>query len=264
MKDELKDELKNETKDEIKNVQIEGRNAVMEALRAEQGIDKIFFKKGEIEGSLKVILKMAKEAGVVTTETPMKKLDEISQTGKHQGVIALCPSYTYVDIYDILEKAEKLGEPPFIIILDEITDPHNLGAILRTADACGVHGVIIPKRRAASLTAVVSKTSAGAISYVPIARVTNLAATIERLKKRGLWVAAAYGGGMPMYEAYLAEPLAIVIGNEGTGVGRLIKERCDFNVAIPSLGKVESLNASVAAGVLMYETLRQRRFGIVN
>lgn len=242
-----------------RGLQLEGRNAVMEALRSDRPIDKIMVKRGEIEGTLKVIVAMAAEKGIVVQQVDKTKLEYMSGGRNNQGIVALCPAHQYCDVSDILEIARKKNEPPFIIILDEITDPHNLGAIIRTADAAGAHGVIIPKRRAVGLTAIVSKTSAGAIEYVPVARVNNIASTIDELKKQNIWVACVDMNEQTYFEADLKGALAIVIGSEGEGVGRLVKEKCDFSVGIPMYGRISSLNASVSAGLVMYEAVRQRK-----
>lgn len=246
--------------EELAGLQLEGRNPVMEALNHGKTIDKIIVKKGEVEGTLKVIVAKAIEKGIVVQEVDKVKMEQMSRSNNCQGVIALCPAHEYCDIYDILDKAKEKGEDPFIIVLDEITDPHNLGAIIRTANACGAHGVIIPKRRAVGLTAIVSKTSAGAVEYVPVARVTNISKTIEDLKKAGVWVTCADMKGTDYYKAELSGPIAVVIGSEGEGVSRLVKEKCDFSVRIPMYGEIASLNASVAAGLVMYEVVRQRKF----
>lgn len=248
-----------ERDDEFEGLQLEGRNPVLEALNHGKTIDKIIVKKGEIEGTLKVIVAKAVEKGIVVQEVDKHKMELISKSHNNQGIIALCPAKEYVEVDDILNIAKEKNEDPFIIILDEITDPHNLGAVLRTADACGAHGVIIPKRRAVGLTAVVSKTSAGAVEHVAVARVTNIARTIDDLKKAGVWVTCADMKGTVYYDAELKGPIALVIGSEGEGVGRLIKEKCDFSVKIPMYGKISSLNASVAASLVMYEVVRQRR-----
>ncbi len=240
--------------------QLEGRNSVLEALNFDKPIDKIFVKKGEVEGTLKVIVAKAIEKGIIVQEVDKLKMEQIRRTNNPQGVIALCPAHEYCDVEDILQKAKSLGEDPFIIILDEISDPHNLGAIIRTADATGAHGVIIPKRRAVGLTAVVSKTASGALEHVPVARVSNISNEIEKLKKAGIWVACAHMKGTEYFNADLKGPMAIVIGNEGEGVSRLVREKCDYTVKIPMYGNIESLNASVASAVLMYEVVRQRRF----
>lgn len=240
--------------------QLEGRNSVLEALNHNKTIDKIFVKKGEIDGTLKVIVAKALEKGIIVQEIDKLKMEQMKRTNNPQGIIALCPAHEYCEVSDMLENARKKGEDPFIIILDEITDPHNLGAIIRTADAVGAHGVIIPKRRAVSLTAIVSKTSSGALEYVPVARVNNISKEIEKLKKEGLWIACTDMKGTTYFEADLKGPIGLVIGNEGNGVSRLIKETCDFSIKIPMFGKIESLNASVAAGLTMYEVVRQRKF----
>lgn len=244
--------------DKPERLQLEGRNPVLEAINHDKSIDKILFKKGEIEGTLKMILAKAKAKGIVTQEVARQKLDEISETGNHQGVIALCPAYEYCEVPDMLAAAKENGATPFLLILDGITDPYNLGAVIRTAEACGVHGIIIPKRRAVGITGVAAKASAGAAEHVRVARVNNLSRVIEDLKKDGFWVACADMDGQTMYKSSLTGPLAIVIGGEGEGVSRLVKEKCDFTVSIPMYGKIGSLNASVAAGVLMYEAVRQR------
>lgn len=236
---------------------IGGRNPVREALRANRPINRLHILQGELNGSLGEIMSVARERGIPVQRHTRDRLDSISCGIAHQGVVALAASRGYVDVDDILKDA---GQTPFILMLDEINDPHNLGAILRTADAAGVDGVIIPNRRSASLTPVVAKTSAGAVEYVPVARVTNITATIEELKKRGLWVVGAHmEGGVTYWEAALEGPLVLVIGGEGKGLGRLVREKCDLLVTLPMLGQVGSLNASVAAGLLMYEVLRQRR-----
>ena len=238
--------------------QLEGRNAVLEVLKSGRDIEKIIVAKGNIEGTIKRIIAMAAERKIVVQHVDRNRMDEMSQTKNHQGVIAIVSSHSYVSVEDILKKAEEKGKEPFIIILDEITDPHNFGAILRTADAAGADGVIISKRRSVGLTATVAKTSAGAIEYVPVAKVTNIANTIEDLKKAGLWIACTDMDGKSYFESDLKGPLALVIGSEGEGVGRLIKEKCDFTVSIPMYGNISSLNASVAAALFMYEVVRQR------
>jgi len=240
---------------------IEGRNPVLEALRAGRTINKILVAKGEKEGSIKQIIALARQQGIVVQEVDRAKLDNNSLTHAHQGVIALVAAKDYVDVDDILSSAEQKGEPPFIIILDEINDSRNLGSILRTADAVGAHGIIIPKRRAVGLTSVVSKASAGAIEYVPVARVTNIAQTIEYLKKKNIWVVGTDADSeKPFYSSDLTGAIALVIGSEGEGIGRLVREKCDFTVSIPMMGKISSLNASVAAAIVMYEIRRQRGF----
>lgn len=238
---------------------IEGRNAVIEALRAGRTIDKIYIAKGDVDQTLGHIASKARGAGIVVVEADRRKLDAMSQTHAHQGVIALCAVKEYCTVADILAVAEARGEPPFIIVCDEISDPHNLGAIIRSAECAGAHGVIIPKRRSAGLTAIVDKTSAGAAEHVAIARVPNLSAAISELKKSGLWVyGAAAEGASPMWQTDLTGPVCLVIGSEGDGIGRLVRENCDFLVSIPLKGQISSLNASAAAAVLMYEVLRQR------
>ena len=235
-----------------------GRNPVLEAIKAGRSIDKILIKKGKYEGSIIPVVKKAKEAGIIIQETERSKLDAVAEGGNHQGVIAYVSAYEYVSAEDILNKAKEKGEAPFVIICDKITDPHNLGAIIRTANCVGAHGVIIPKRGSAGLNSAAVKTSAGAVEYTGVAKVTNISDTIEKLKKEGLWIAAADMDGQPMYEVDLKGALGIVIGSEGEGVSRLVKEKCDFIVSIPMRGEINSLNASVAAGVVMYEALRQR------
>lgn len=238
--------------------QLEGRNPVLEALNHDRPIDKIIVKKGEIEGTLKVIVAKAREKGIPVQEADKVKMEHLTRSHNNQGVIAICPTHEYCEVSDILESARSKGEQPLIVILDELTDPHNLGAIIRTAECCGAHGIIIPKRRAAGLTAIVGKTSAGAVEYMPVARVTNLARTIDDLKKENIWVACADMGGQTYYEAPLDGALAIVIGSEGQGVSRLIKDKCDFTVGIPMKGHIQSLNASVSASLILYEAVRQR------
>lgn len=241
------------------NDKIIGRNPVMEAIKSGREIDKIIVKKGEIEGSLLPLIKKAKNAGIPVIEADRQKLDSLSEGGNHQGVIAYAAMHSYVEVKDILAAAREKGRAPFIIILDKITDPHNFGSILRTANCAGADGVIIPKRSSVGLSEVVAKTSAGAIEYVPVAKVTNIAQTIEALKKEGLWIAGAEAGGDAMYKTDLTGAIALVIGSEGEGISRLVKEKCDFLVEIPMFGDVNSLNASVAAAVLMYEIVRQRQ-----
>lgn len=237
-----------------------GRNPVIEALRSDSEINKIYLAKGELQGSAKEIVALAKEKGVQIQTVERAKLDQMFPKENHQGVAASIAEANYVDWQDMLESARKKGEDPLLIILDELEDPHNLGAILRSADAVGAHGVIIPKRRAVALTAGVAKAAAGAVAYVPVARVSNLAQTIEALKKEGVWVAGAAMGGTEVYKQNLTGPLAIVIGSEGKGLGRLVAEKCDFLIALPMQGKINSLNASVATGVILYEVLRQRKY----
>lgn len=237
---------------------IEGRNAVLEAFRSGKTIDKLFVLDGCQDGPIKSILREAKKTDAIINFVEKERLDRLSKTGHHQGVVAQAAAYEYAEVDDILEAARQKEEPPFIFILDEIEDPHNLGAIIRTANLAGAHGVIIPKRRAVGLTATVAKTSAGAINYTPVAKVTNIAKTIEELKKHGLWFVCADMDGTSMYKLDLKGPIGLVIGNEGSGVSRLVKEKCDFVASIPMKGDIDSLNASVAAGVLAYEIVRQR------
>lgn len=237
---------------------IEGRNAVLEAFRAGKTVDKIFLLDGNQDGPIRSIVREAKKNDTIINYVTKERLDQMSETGKHQGAIAYIAAYEYAELEDILKIAEEKGEPPFLILLDNIEDPHNLGAIIRTANLVGAHGVVIPKRRAAGLTATVARTSAGALNYTPVAKVTNLSTTIEELKKRGLWFVCADMTGEVMYKVNLKGPIGLVIGNEGEGVSRLVKEKCDYNAMIPMKGDIDSLNASVAAGVLAYEILRQR------
>ena len=237
---------------------IEGRNAVIEAFRAGKTIDKPFVLEHCKEGSMNTVLREAKKQGTVINYVKRERLDQMSETGKHQGVIAYIAAYEYGSVEDILKKAEDKGEQPFVIILDDIEDPHNLGAIIRTANLAGAHGVIIPKHRASGLTATVVKASAGAINYTPVAKVTNISKTIEELKEKGLWFVCADMDGTTMYDLDLKGPIGLVIGNEGKGVSRLVKEKCDFIAKVPMFGDIDSLNASVAAGVLAYEIVRQR------
>ncbi|SHO47198.1 23S rRNA (guanosine(2251)-2'-O)-methyltransferase RlmB [Anaerocolumna xylanovorans] len=237
---------------------IEGRNAVLEAFRSGKTIDRLFILDGCQDGPIKSILREAKKGDTIINFVKKERLDQLSETGKHQGVMAYAAAYEYAEVEDILKAAEEKGEPPFIILLDGIEDPHNLGAILRTANQAGAHGVIIPKRRATGLTATVAKTSAGAINYIPVAKVTNLSVTIEELKEKGLWFVCADMEGDVMYKLNLKGPIGLVIGSEGEGVGRLIKEKCDYMAKIPMFGNIDSLNASVAMGVLSYEIVRQR------
>ena len=237
---------------------IEGRNAVMEAYRAGKTIDKLYVLDGCQDGPILSIKREAKKHDTMLKYVTKERLDQLSETGKHQGVIAVAAAYEYATVEEMLAKAKEQGEPPFLFLLDNIEDPHNLGAIIRTANLAGAHGVIIPKNRAVGLTATVARTSAGALNYTPVARVTNLAKTIEELKKEGLWFVCSDMGGELMYRQDLTGPIGLVIGNEGEGVGRLVKEKCDFVTAIPMKGNIDSLNASVAAGVLAYEIVRQR------
>ena len=238
---------------------IEGRNAVIEALRAGTSIDKIYLQKGETDRTLGHIASTAREKGIVVVDADKRKLDFMSRTHAHQGIIALASVREYVSVADILNAAREKGEAPLIVVCDEISDPHNLGAIIRTAECAGAHGVIIPKRRSAGLTSVVGKTSAGAVSYVPVARVPNIAALLKELQKEGVWVfGTAAEGTTTLYDADLKGPAAIVIGSEGDGMTRLVREGCDFLVSIPMKGKISSLNASAAAAILLYEAVRQR------
>ena len=237
---------------------IEGRNAVIEAFRAGKTVDKLFVLEHCKEGSMNTILREAKKRDTVIQYVKKERLEQMSETGKHQGVIAYIAAYEYASVEDILKKAEEKGEPPFVVILDDIEDPHNLGAIIRTANLAGAHGVIIPKHRAAGLTATAVKASAGAINHTPVVKVTNIAKTIEDLKDKGLWFVCADMGGTTMYDLDLKGALGLVIGNEGKGVSRLVKEKCDFVASIPMFGDIDSLNASVAAGVMAYEIVRQR------
>ena len=238
---------------------IEGRNAVIEALRAGTPVDKIYLARGETDSALGHIASTARSKGIVVVECDRRKLDGMSRTHSHQGVIALAAVREYASVDDILAAAREKGEPPLIVVCDELSDPHNLGAVIRTAECAGAHGVIIPKRRSAGLTAVVAKTSAGAVSHIPVARVPNLTACLKELKDEGLWVFGAdTAGDRTLYEADLKGPAAIVIGSEGDGMGRLVAEKCDFRVRIPMKGKLNSLNASAAAAILIYEAVRQR------
>lgn len=237
---------------------IEGRNAVMEAFRSGKTIDRVYVLKGCQDGPINSILREARKHDTLVNFVAKERLDQMSETGKHQGVIASAAAYAYAEVEDMLKLAEKKGEPPFLFLLDDIEDPHNLGAIIRTANLAGAHGVIIPKRRAVGLTATVARTSAGALNYTPVAKVTNLSATIEELKEKGMWFVCADMGGTTMYDLNLTGPIGLVIGNEGDGVSRLVKEKCDFVASIPMKGEIDSLNASVAAGVLAYEIVRQR------
>lgn len=237
---------------------IEGRNAVIEAFRSGKTIDKLYVLDGCKDGPVMTIIREAKKTDTIIRYVDREILDRLSKTGHHQGVVANAAAYDYAEVKDILNAAREKGEPPFVFILDGIEDPHNLGAIIRTANLAGAHGVIIPKRRAVGLTATVAKTSAGALNYTPVAKVTNLSATIEELKKEGLWFVCADMGGETMYNLNLTGPIGLVIGNEGEGVSRLVKEKCDYVASIPMKGNIDSLNASVAAGVLAYEIVRQR------
>ena len=237
---------------------IEGRNAVIEAFRSGKTIDKVFILDGCQDGPIATIKREAKKQDTLMKFVTKERLDQMSETGKHQGVIAYAAAYEYAEVEDMLKLAEEKGEPPFLILLDNIEDPHNLGAIIRTANLAGAHGVIIPKNRAAGLTAAVARTSAGALNYTPVAKVTNMAKTIEGLKKQGLWFVCADMDGKTMYQLDLKGPIGLVVGSEGDGVGRLVKEKCDFVASIPMKGDIDSLNASVAAGVFAFEIVRQR------
>lgn len=238
---------------------IEGRNAVLEAFRSGKTIDKLFVQKGCQDGPIRTIIREAKKHDTILDYVAKERLDQLSETKKHQGVIAYAAAYEYAQVEDMLAAAKEKKEEPFLILLDNIEDPHNLGAIIRTANLAGAHGVIIPKRRAAGLTATVAKASAGALNYTPVAKVTNLSQVIKELKEQGIWFVCADMDGDTMYQLDLKGPIGLVIGGEGDGVSKLVKENCDFNAAIPMAGEIESLNASVAAGVLAYEIVRQRR-----
>lgn len=237
---------------------IEGRNAVLEAFRSGRPIDKLYVLDGCQDGPVRTIVREARKHDTIIQFVEKERLSQLSETGRHQGVIAFAAAYEYAEVEDMLKLAEEKGEDPFIIILDNIEDPHNLGAIIRTANLAGAHGVIIPKRRAVGLTATVAKTSAGALNYTPVAKVTNIVKTIEELKEKGLWFVCADMGGTTMYDLNLKGAIGLVIGNEGEGVSRLVRENCDFIASIPMKGDIDSLNASVAAGVLAYEIVRQR------
>lgn len=237
---------------------IEGRNAVMEAFRSGKPVDKLYVLDGCQDGAVRYIIREARKHDTILNFVEKDRLNQLSETGKHQGVIASVAAYEYAEVEDMLKLAEEKGEDPFLIILDNIEDPHNLGAIIRTANQAGAHGVIIPKRRAVGLTATVARTSAGALNYTPVAKVTNLVKTMEDLKKKGLWFVCADMDGDVMYDVNMKGPIGLVIGNEGEGVGRLVKDTCDFTARIPMKGDIDSLNASVAAGVLAYEIVRQR------
>lgn len=244
---------------ELPEDMVAGRNAVMEALKGSRSVNKLMIANGSTEGSIKEIIAVAKEKGVNIQYWDRSKLDSIARGIRHQGVLAQVAPVQYAELEDIFQVAKDRNEPPFIVLLDELEDPHNLGAILRTADAAGVHGVLIPKHRSCPLSATVAKTSAGAVEHVPVARVGNLVQTIKKLKQEGLWVAAADMDGKDYYDTDLTGPLLLIIGSEGQGVGRLVKEQCDFVVRIPMVGRINSLNASVAGSILMYEAMKQRR-----
>ena len=243
---------------EIEELKIEGRNAVLEAFRSGRTIDKLFVLDGCKDGPVQSIMREAKKHDTIVNFVTKERLDQLSETKKHQGVIAMAAAYGYSTVDEILAREEEKGEPPFLVLLDNIEDPHNLGAIIRTANLAGAHGVIIPKRRAVGLTATVAKASAGAINYTPVAKVTNLTQTIKELKEKGIWFVCADMGGTTMYDLDLKGPIGLVIGNEGEGVGKLVKENCDFIASIPMRGDIDSLNASVACGVLSFEIVRQR------
>ncbi|MCI5877155.1 MAG: 23S rRNA (guanosine(2251)-2'-O)-methyltransferase RlmB [Lachnospiraceae bacterium] len=243
---------------EIEELKIEGRNAVLEAFRSGRTIDKLFVLDGCKDGPVQSIMREAKKHDTIVNFVTKERLDQLSETKKHQGVIAMAAAYGYSTVNEILARAEEKGEPLFLVLLDNIEDPHNLGAIIRTANLAGAHGVIIPKRRAVGLTATVAKASAGAINYTPVAKVTNLTQTIKELKEKGIWFVCADMGGTTMYDLDLKGPIGLVIGNEGEGVGKLVKENCDFIASIPMRGDIDSLNASVACGVLSFEIVRQR------
>lgn len=243
---------------EIKSQVIEGRNAVLEAFRSGKSIDKLYVLDGCQDGPVRSVIREAKKHDTILQFVAKERLAQLSETGKHQGVIAMAAAYEYATVDDMLELAKSKGEDPFLILLDNIEDPHNLGAIIRTANLAGAHGVIIPKRRAVGLTATVARTSAGALNYTPVAKVTNLVKTMEELKEKGLWFVCADMDGDVMYKVNMKGPIGLVIGNEGEGVGRLVKENCDMTASIPMKGDIDSLNASVAAGVLAYEIVRQR------
>lgn len=245
-------------KQSVNEYKIEGRNAIIEAFRSGRPIDKVYVLDGCQDGPVNTIKREAKKHDSMIKYVSKERLDQLSETGHHQGVIASAAAYEYAEIDDIFEKAASKGEEPFVFLLDNIEDPHNLGAIIRTANLAGAHGVIIPKNRAVGLTATVARTSAGALNYTPVVRVTNMSKTIEDLKKRGLWFVCADMGGESMYRLNLRGPIGLVIGNEGEGVSRLVKEKCDYVAAIPMKGDIDSLNASVATAVLAYEIVRQR------
>lgn len=254
-----RDERRTGMTEEASECVIEGRNAVTEALRAGRTIDKLYIVSGDTDHGLQRLASQARQAGIVVVSADRRKLDQMSTTGAHQGVIAMAAAHMYVPVEQMLAAARERGEAPLLILCDELNDPHNLGAILRTAECVGAHGVIIPKRRSIGLTATVAKASAGAIEYMPVARVSNLTDTIKMLKKEGVWIyGTAAKGEKSLYETDLTGPAAIVIGSEGTGMSRLVEEQCDFLVSIPMKGQINSLNASAAAAVLLYETLRQR------
>lgn len=240
---------------------IEGRNPIIEAIKSDRQIEKIMVSNSSKEGSIKKIIALAKEKNIIIQYVDKNKLDEISQSHSHQGVIAKVSEYKYFELDEVIENIKRKNEEAFIIILDEITDPHNFGSIIRTADAVGAHAIIVPKRRSVHITPIVAKSSAGAVEYVPICKVTNIVNTIKKLKQEGLWIAAADMDGQVFYEQNLKGPLGLVIGSEGFGISRLVKENCDFTIKMPMIGNVTSLNASVAGGILLYEVFRQRNNG---
>lgn len=248
----------NEKSQESNSLLIEGRNAVLETFRSGKPIDKVFILDGCQDGPVRTIVREARKHDTILNFVEKERLNQLSETGRHQGVIAFAAAYEYAEVEDMLALARERGEDPFLILLDGVEDPHNLGAIIRTANLAGAHGVIIPKRRAAGLTAVVAKTSAGALNYTPVAKVTNLLKTMDDLKKQGLWFVCADMDGETMYRLNLKGPIGLVVGSEGEGVGRLLKENCDFIAGIPMKGEIDSLNVSVAAGVMAYEIVRQR------
>lgn len=255
----MKKEATSEREPELSEGMVEGRNAVAEVLRSGRAIHKVFLADGDTDRALGRLAAMAREAGAVVVRIDRRKLNEMSPTGAHQGIIASVAAHEYATVDDMLAAAQARGEAPLLVVCDELSDPHNLGAILRTAECAGAHGVIIPKRRSVGLTAVVGKASAGAMEYMPVARVANLAATLRTLKQRGVWVfGTAAGGATPLTQADLTLPAAIVIGNEGAGMSRIVAEQCDFKVSIPMKGHISSLNASAAAAILLYEAVRQR------
>ena len=254
----MNEKEKTENEIQVNETKIEGRNACLEAFRSGKTVDKLFVLDGCTDGPVRSIIREAKKQDTIINFVSKDRLDKMSETGKHQGVIAMTSSYDYAEVEDILKLAEERNEDPFIILLDGIEDPHNLGAIIRTANQAGAHGVIITKHRAVGLTATVARTSAGALNYTPVAKVTNLVQTMKELKDKGLWFVCADMGGPVMYKLRLTGPIGLVIGNEGEGVGRLVKENCDMVASIPMKGQIDSLNASVAAGILAYEIVRQR------
>ena len=264
-RDEFRRDRRQDREEAVETVSNElmiiGRNAILEALNADRTIDKLFVQTGSNEGSIRKIIAEAKDKGILIQDTEKIRLDAMAAgDGRHQGVIAFASAHEYVRVEDILAAAQAKGEDPFIVIMENIQDPHNLGAVIRTANAAGAHGIIIPKRRSVGLTSVVGKVSAGAIEYTPVAKVTNIVRTIDQLKKEGVWVACADMDGDSMYETDLKGPMALIIGSEGEGVSRLVKENCDYVVSMPMNGRINSLNASVAAGLLMYEVVRQRKY----